>query len=151
MLIKPEPARIEEVEPCHPNTDTQSNTIPVYEWITITAPENINDDDPSSSTSQAWRDVLGALAARKGCAGLAKYQCHWGRVLEDRCQMNILTFWVCKSSYEEYANGAAYQVLYEKLQLLSTSDIHQHQGSTVRQPLVICTGPSHQRPQCVLV
>jgi hypothetical protein len=96
MLIKPEPARIEEVEPCHPNTDTQSNAIPVYEWITITAPENINDDDLSSTASQAWRDVLGALAARKGCAGLAKYQCHWGRVLENRCQMNILTFWVCK-------------------------------------------------------
>ena len=91
MSIKSERTCIQHIIPCHPDTDTQSNTIPVYERITITVPEDIHDDDPSTSASQPWHDLLGALAAREGCAGLIKYKCHWGLVLEDRSQMYILT------------------------------------------------------------
>jgi hypothetical protein len=90
-------------------------------WITITAPENIHEYDPSSTASQACHAVLCALAAREGCEGLG--QCDWSWVHEDRSQIYIWTSWAHKVAYDAYAKGEAHRLLYEKLTLLSTSEV----------------------------
>jgi len=91
----------------------------VCEWVTITAPESIHDS--TNAASHIWLEILQMCSARKEYSGYQ--QCHWGRTLETPSDIYIWTSWINKRAYDQYTEQETHRALYEKLRLLSSTQI----------------------------